>query len=66
MFPTGQIAEAAAASDASFAVPHSLRVQLIADAAAGLLTLVVTTVLSVYKPRGVSPLGSKREEPENP
>jgi hypothetical protein len=64
MYPTSQVAEAAAAPDASFAGLQSLRMQLIADAAAGLLTLVVTTVLSVYKPRGVTPLGSRREEPE--
>jgi hypothetical protein len=66
MYPTGQVAEAAVASDASFAVLHSLRTQLVADAAAGLLMLVVATVLSIYKPRGVTPLGSRRGEREVP
>lgn len=64
MYPTSQVAEAAAASDASFGALHSLRMQLIADSAAGLLTLVFATALSIYKPRGVTPLGSRREEPE--
>jgi hypothetical protein len=64
MYPTDRVAEAAAAVDASFAGLHSIRRQLVADAAAGLLTLVVTTVLSIYKPRGLTPLGSRREEPE--
>jgi hypothetical protein len=63
MYPTSQVAEAAAGSDANFGAFRSVRVQLIADAAAGLLTLVIATVLSIYKPRGVIALGSRREEP---
>ena len=63
MYPTSQVAEAAAAFDARFAELHSLRAQLIEDAAAGLLTLVFMTALSIYKPGGVTPLGPRREEP---
>ena len=66
MYPTSQLAEAAAALDGRFAGLHSLRVQLIVDAAAGLLTLMFMTALSIYKPRGVTPLGAKGEEPEGP
>jgi hypothetical protein len=65
MYPTNRVAEAAAAFDTSFAGLHSLRMQLIADAAAGLLTLVVTTVLSIYKPRGVTSLGWRPENPKS-
>ena len=63
MYPTSQVAEAAAASDPTLAGLHSLRVQLIADAAAGLLTLVFLTALSFYKPRGVTRFGSRHDEP---
>ena len=66
MYPTSQVAEAAAVSEASHLGLHSLRMQLIADAAAGLLTLVFTTALSIYKPRGLTPLALRREEPESP
>jgi hypothetical protein len=64
MYPTSQVAEAAAASDGSFARLHWIRAQLTADAGAGLLTLVFTTVLSIYKPRGVTAFGSRRVEPD--
>lgn len=65
MYPTSQVAEAAATSDGSFSRLHSLGTQLTIDAAAGLLTLVFTTVLSIYKPRGVTALGSRRIEPDS-
>jgi hypothetical protein len=34
-----------------------LRIQLVADAGAALLVLLVPTVLAVYKPRGLTPYG---------
>ena len=63
MYPTSEVAEEAAALNADFADLHSLRVQLIADAAAGLLTLVFLTALSIYKPRGVTRFAPRRDEP---
>ena len=39
---------------------HSLQVQLVVDAGAALLVLIVTTVLAVYKPRGVTRYGQRR------
>jgi hypothetical protein len=46
---------ARAATDGSIAGEHGLRVQIIADAAAALAALIVTTVLAIYKPRGTTP-----------
>ncbi|HET9832886.1 MAG TPA: hypothetical protein VFP91_14280, partial [Vicinamibacterales bacterium] len=40
---------------------HQLRVQLIADAAAALVALVVATTLSVYKPWGMTGYGRRSE-----
>jgi hypothetical protein len=40
---------------------HGLRVQLIADAGAALLVLLVTTALSVYKPRGMTLYGRRKQ-----
>jgi hypothetical protein len=36
---------------------RELRVQLVVDAGAALVALLITTVLSVYKPQGVTPYG---------
>jgi len=38
-----------------------LRTQLAADAGAALVVLLFATVLAVYKPRGVTPLGVRRQ-----
>jgi hypothetical protein len=43
---------------------HSLRLQLTADAAAGVLLLIVNTVLSVYKPRGMTRYGLRKQHEE--
>jgi hypothetical protein len=40
-----------------------VRVQLVADAGAALLALLFATVLAVYKPRGVTPFGQRRQLP---
>jgi hypothetical protein len=39
---------------------QQLRIQLVADAGAALLALLVTTTLSVYKPWGLTPYGRKQ------
>lgn len=62
--PIGHLAEMAA--DAELTGPHvgRLQVQLVADAGAALAVLVVTTVLAVYKPRGLTRHGARRQHRE--
>jgi hypothetical protein len=50
----------AARHASSVAELSGMRVQLAAEAAAGLLTLLIATALSVYKPRGVTAYGQRR------
>lgn len=40
---------------------RQLRIQLAASAGAALLALLVTTALSVFKPRGLTPYGQRRQ-----
>jgi hypothetical protein len=40
---------------------RGLRVQLIVDAAAAIGALLVTTLLSIYKPRGLTPYGWRKQ-----
>ncbi|MEE1759859.1 MULTISPECIES: hypothetical protein [unclassified Streptomyces] len=42
-----------------------MRVQLIADAAAALLVLLAAAALSVFKPRGVTRYGRRRQREQN-
>jgi hypothetical protein len=53
----GRVAAAAAESTLSGGNLHNLRIQLIADAGAGLVALLAATVLSVYKPWGLTRYG---------
>lgn len=43
-----------------------MRTQLIADASAAVVALLVRTVLSVYKPRGITKYGRMRAERQQP
>ncbi|HEY0711142.1 MAG TPA: hypothetical protein VGF45_00590 [Polyangia bacterium] len=52
--PIRLMAQAAAVAPPA-AELHRIRIQLIVDAAAGLLVLLIATVLAIYKPRGVTP-----------
>jgi hypothetical protein len=52
MQPISHVASVAAANPLSSTDLHGLRLQLVADAGAALLVLLVATTLSVYKPRG--------------
>ena len=61
MQPTSHIADAAASGPLSAVSLRGLRIQLVADAAAAILVLVIATVLSIYKPRGMTPYGWKKE-----
>ena len=57
MGPIERMAAFASAADLVPGAHEPLRVQLVFDAGAALVALVVATVLSVYKPRGVTPFG---------
>ena len=50
--PIGRVAASAAAGALASTDLQGLRIQLIADAAAGVVAMVVATTLSVYKPVG--------------
>jgi uncharacterized membrane protein len=59
--PIGRVAAVAAERMLSSADLHQLRVQLIADAAAALMALLVATTLSVYKPWGMTSYGRRTQ-----
>lgn len=54
MLPTTRLAAAAAAGQLDGTAMQDLRVQLVADAAVAIVALPFTTVLAVYKPRGLT------------
>src|SRR5262249_44201007 len=58
--PIGHLARAAAAATLSSTDLRRARIQLLADAGAALVVLIVTTTLSIYKPRGVTPYGWRK------
>ena len=60
MQPIGYVARVAAETTISSADLRQLRIQLVADAAAALFALLITTALSVYKPRGLTPYGRRQ------
>jgi hypothetical protein len=60
--PIGRVASFAASSALSSTDLRAVRVQLIADAAAALVILLVTTVLGIYKPRGLTPYGLRKQQ----
>jgi hypothetical protein len=66
MRPTTYLAGVAGTTTLSSSDLRGLRVQLIADAVAALVTLFVATVLSVYKPRGLTAYGRRKQREERP
>lgn len=69
--PISYVAGVAAETPLSSGDLRRLRVQLVADAGAALLVLLVATALAVYKPRGMTPYGrrkqhERREVPQTP
>jgi hypothetical protein len=60
MKPISDMADAALSGTLSDSELRGLRIQLIADAGAALLVLLVTVTLSVYKPWGLTPYGLRR------
>lgn len=59
--PIGYVAAVAAETTLSGGDLRGLRIQLVADAGAALLVLLVTTALSVYKPRGMTRYGWRKQ-----
>lgn len=59
--PATYLSSVAAKMSLSSADFRGLRTQLATDAGAALLALLVTTTLSVYKPRGLTPYGRRKQ-----
>ena len=64
MQPISRMAGVAAEGTLSGADLRGLRIQLVADAAAALLLLLVAVTLSVYKPRGLTRYGRRKQREE--
>ncbi|MEU0042901.1 hypothetical protein [Streptomyces werraensis] len=58
----GHVADVAAEASLSSGDLFGMRVQLLADAAAALVVLLVAVALSVYKPRGLTRYGWRRQQ----
>src|SRR5687768_3340719 len=61
MQPVGHLADVVAETTLAHGALAGLRVQLVADAGAALLALLVATALSVYKPRGMTRYGRRKQ-----
>jgi len=62
--PIRYLAVVAAESNFDSAEHRRLQIQLVADAAAAIVLLLVTIGLSVYKPRGLTPYGWRKQREE--
>ena len=60
MQPISDVARVAAQQTLAPDALHDVRVQLVADAGAALLVLLVASTLSIYKPRGLTPYGWRK------
>ena len=60
--PISLLAGAAAETRLSSADLRESRIQLVVAAGAGLLVLLVNTTLAVYKPRGLTPYGWRKQQ----
>ncbi|MBT2390651.1 hypothetical protein J7E87_14765 [Streptomyces sp. ISL-1] len=65
MQPVGHLADAAARAALAGGELEGMRIQLIADAAAALLVLLTAAALSVFKPRGVTRYGRRRQRDQS-
>ena len=61
MQPIGYMARVAATTTISSADVRGLRIQLVAASGAAFLVLLVATTLGVYKPRGMTPYGRRKQ-----
>jgi hypothetical protein len=59
--PISILAGAAAHDSLADAQLRSIKIQLVVDAAAALLVLLVATVLAIYKPKGLTPYGWRKQ-----
>jgi len=64
MQPVGHLARVVAERTLAGGEMAGLRIQLIADAAAALVALLINATLSVYKPRGRTPYGWRKRREE--
>jgi hypothetical protein len=64
MEPVGHLARAVAARSLASGELAGLRLQLVADAGAALAALLVAVTLSVYKPRGLTQYGRRKQHDE--
>lgn len=62
--PTSWMARAAAEATLSGDDLRGVRIQLVADAGAAVLVLLVASTLSVYKPRGLTRYGWRKQQAE--
>jgi len=62
MQPISYIARIAAKAALSIADLDGLRIQLVIEAGAALLVLLVATALSVYKPKGMTRYGWRKQQ----
>ena len=62
--PIRYVADVAAQQSLARHELRDVRMQLVADAAAAMVVLVVNTVLAVYKPRGLTRYGRRRQREE--
>lgn len=60
--PVTAMADMALTADLGPADMNGMRIQLVADAGAAILALLVTAVLSIYKPRGLTRYGQQVSE----
>jgi hypothetical protein len=65
MQPVGHLARVVAETRLAGGELAGLRVQLVADAGAALLALLVATALSVYKPRGMTRYGWRKQHEQH-
>jgi hypothetical protein len=65
MQPIGHLARVVAEKTLSSGELSGLRIQLVANAGAAILALLVATVLSVYKPRGMTPYGWRKQHEQH-
>jgi hypothetical protein len=61
MQPISRLAGAAAAATLTSSDLRGLRIQLVVNAGLAVVALIVVTALGVYKPRGLTPYGRRRQ-----
>jgi hypothetical protein len=65
MGPITYVASVAAQTTLGSADLRQLRIQLVANAAAAIVALLAATTLSVFKPRGLTPYGRRKQDEES-